>query len=53
MRTTILNDNGKVYNQLKKNYEEEFTDLEKERIKTRRSKKPRYKIEKKLKENTR
>ena len=49
MRKTILNDNGKMYNQFKKAHEEEFQDLLKERAKIMKSKKKRYKIEKRLK----
>ena len=49
MRKTILSDNGKIYNHLKKNHEEAFADLAKERAKIMMSKKKRYKIERRLK----
>ena len=49
MRKTILDDNGKMYNQFKKAHEEAFIDLQKERAKILMSKKKRYKIERRLK----
>jgi hypothetical protein len=52
MRKTILSDNGKIYNLFKKNHEEAFADLQKERSKIMMSKKKRYKIERRLKQNT-
>lgn len=53
MRNTILSDNGKIYNLFKKEHEEAFAELARDRTKIMKSNKKRFKIERRLKYNTR
>ena len=53
IRQTILNDNGKVYAQFREKYKDNLVELEKGRVKILKSKKTRFKIERRLKNNTR